>query len=141
VQDRRRHDRRRDATTERSTLAGVRILPGAARRRGHAAAGLRAQRRRATSAQDVGVNVNAIRTTGAFGAAPAKVRKLTRTYDLVTTQNHHTISGELLQQQYKQRVDSLIREADLEHYREHPKFATEHSHGDVGLQLFEEPIK
>jgi MoCo/4Fe-4S cofactor protein with predicted Tat translocation signal len=91
--------------------------------------------------QDVGVNVNAIRTTGAFGAAPAKVRKLTRTYDLVTTQNHHTISGELLQQQYKQRVDSLIREADLEHYREHPKFATEHSHGDVGLQLFEEPIK
>ncbi|OGC95759.1 MAG: hypothetical protein A2W25_09010 [candidate division Zixibacteria bacterium RBG_16_53_22] len=66
-------------------------------------------------ADDVGFNAYLLRVS----SAPCFDRGLTiagtgQTYKIVTTQNHHSMEGR-----------PIIREATLEHYREHPAFANE----------------
>jgi MoCo/4Fe-4S cofactor protein with predicted Tat translocation signal len=89
----------------------------------------------------VGFNAYALRTTSTLGfAAGATVTGTGNSYQLVTTQNHHAVKGEMLQEMYHERVGDLVREAELDAYRHDPKFANHSSHGNVELQLFEDPI-
>ncbi len=76
----------------------------------------------------VGHNAGAIRTTAGFWyAAGAKVSKTGRKYDLSTTQEHFSMEGR-----------PLVREASLEHYKEHPEFTKHAVHDEELFSLFQE---
>ncbi|MEE8452187.1 MAG: TAT-variant-translocated molybdopterin oxidoreductase [Thermoguttaceae bacterium] len=71
----------------------------------------------------VGVDVYPLRTSDAMDFAPGLVIKPTgKKFPLATTQDHFAIDTVGLKQRAA-RVPTLVREATLEHYREHPDFA------------------
>jgi molybdopterin-containing oxidoreductase family iron-sulfur binding subunit len=66
-------------------------------------------------ADGVGFNAYPLRQSDApFFDRGLKVEPAGRTYKIVTTQNHHSMEGR-----------PIIREATLDHYKEHPDFANE----------------
>ncbi len=73
----------------------------------------------------VGVNVYPLRTSKAqFYTNEATVKTTRRRVKLATTQDHHAIDVEKLgSREVQRRLPALVREADLEHYKEHPDFA------------------
>jgi molybdopterin-containing oxidoreductase family iron-sulfur binding subunit len=83
-----------------------------------------------------------IRTSEAMSqAGGATITKTGGSYELATTQDHHTIdvvtvAGRSIQD----RLPTLFREADLEEYRHHPKFAKHRTHVVHRLSLFEEDL-
>lgn len=72
--------------------------------------------------QGSGFNAYTLRTSGALhGGAGLKLTKTGATYKLATTQDHFamdTVGAEEIQK----RVPGLVRQGDLEEYREHPEF-------------------
>jgi molybdopterin-containing oxidoreductase family iron-sulfur binding subunit len=77
--------------------------------------------------QGVGHRVEGLRTTASFGfAANVQVTKAGGTYELVTTQEHHTMEGR-----------AIVLEATLEHYQHHPDFAKHAVHAPPsGMSMF-----
>jgi len=61
-----------------------------------------------------GFNANIIRTTDNKHISPVEISKGTGTYQLVTTQEHHSMEGR-----------PIVREAPIEEYRKEPEFAKE----------------
>lgn len=78
--------------------------------------------------EGVGHNAGLVRTSEGFSfASGATVRKLGQKYQLVTTQNHHSMEGR-----------PIVREATLTQYREHPTFAPEAVEHPPLFSLFKE---
>ena len=72
--------------------------------------------------QGVGVDVYPLRPHDApHGGRGVTVRKTGDTHALACTQDHHAIDP-IGYQERESRVGSLVREGELEHYREHPEF-------------------
>ncbi|NNM27009.1 MAG: 4Fe-4S dicluster domain-containing protein, partial [Phycisphaerales bacterium] len=70
-----------------------------------------------------------LRTTRTMGAASATIAKASGHYPLAGTQDHHTIDAESVGGRgVQKRLPSLFREASLDHYREHPRFAHDAEH-------------
>ncbi len=70
-----------------------------------------------------GFNAYTLRTSDALhGGDDLQLRKTGGTYKLATTQDHHAMDtvGEA---EIQKRVPGLIRQGDLEEYKEHPEFA------------------
>jgi len=93
-------------------------------------------------AKGVGWNAYALRTSGAMdlalGATVAGVVKVERRKwpaEVVTTQDHHPV-GKVGEDETAKRVPMLVREADLDYYREHPDFARHMVHQPESGQLF-----
>ncbi|MDY7110410.1 MAG: TAT-variant-translocated molybdopterin oxidoreductase [Planctomycetota bacterium] len=83
-----------------------------------------------------------LRTSEAMSfAGGATITKTGGRYELVTTQDHHTIDVETIAgRSIQQRLPSQFREADLEEYRHHPNFAKHRTHVTHRLSLFEENL-
>jgi MoCo/4Fe-4S cofactor protein with predicted Tat translocation signal len=74
----------------------------------------------------VGHNVAPLRTTDAFHIATGVgVKKTGATYQLVTTQEHHSMEGR-----------PIVLEATLDHYREHPEFTHHAVHLPEMISMF-----
>ncbi len=87
----------------------------------------------------VGVDVNAIRTWQHRDiAVGAKLESVDRNYDLATTQDHHAIDR-LGLEEIGHRVGELVREASLDHYREHPDFVQHAQHEVDSPPLWSQP--
>ena len=72
--------------------------------------------------KNVGHDVYAIRPQDALHGGPGlAVRKTGRAYPLSCTQDHHAIDPTGYQER-ERRTGSLVREADLDHYLDHPDF-------------------
>ncbi len=72
-----------------------------------------------------GFNAYSLRTLGAPGFdSGARLEKAGRNIRLATTQDHHTVD-ELGKRVREERVPTIVREATLEEFREHPDFARE----------------
>ncbi|MFG0251506.1 MAG: TAT-variant-translocated molybdopterin oxidoreductase [Phycisphaerales bacterium JB038] len=90
---------------------------------------------------EVGFNAYSLRTTASLGfATGAAVAKSGNRYQLVSTQNHHAMQPGTLREMYNERIGDLVREAELDVYRHDPQFAHHGGHGNVELQLFEDPV-
>jgi MoCo/4Fe-4S cofactor protein with predicted Tat translocation signal len=76
--------------------------------------------------QGTGHRAEGLRTTTAFHiVSDVVVRKTGATWELVTTQEHHTMEGR-----------PIVREASLEHYREHPEFVEHAEHLPEMITMF-----
>jgi len=74
-------------------------------------------------------------------AGGATITKIPGSYELATTQDHHTIDVETVAgRSIQDRLPALFREADLEEYRHHPDFARHRTHVVHRLSLFEEDL-
>ena len=72
-----------------------------------------------------GVGFDTYRLRGSdapWGGAGVTVTPTGTTYELASTQDHHAIDSRGFQER-ERRVGALIRQTDVEHYREHPDFA------------------
>lgn len=67
-----------------------------------------------------GFNGYAIRTVAGMGFGAVDARKGSGTYQLVTTQEHHTMT-----EPFTGKERPIVRQATMEHYREEPEFAKE----------------
>ncbi len=89
-----------------------------------------------TNCGRVGVNVGhkaeALRTTAGFHAAAVTARKTGEKYELVTTQEHHTLEEPITG---LKRTDIVI-EAPIEEYRKEPHFIHAAKHGPEVADLF-----
>ena len=92
---------------------------------------------------DVGVNVNTLRATGNMWVVPDIQAEATGDdYQLASTEHHHAVETDMLQEMLDTRVDKLVREADsLEKFKQHGE-STFHEHHavDVKLQQFDSPV-
>jgi molybdopterin-containing oxidoreductase family iron-sulfur binding subunit len=80
----------------------------------------------------VGHSVEPLRSTNAFYiAGGVQVRKAGGTYKLVTTQEHHTMVEPITG-----KARPIVREATLEHYREHPDVIGHMVHEPKMISLF-----
>ena len=87
----------------------------------------------------VGVNAYLLRTSGAMGfAAGLSIEPTGRKQPLAVTQDHHAIDQVGLRAR-AERVGQLVREATLEHYRQHPEFARHAVEHPPLESLWEEP--
>ncbi len=69
-----------------------------------------------------GFNAYTLRTTGALhGGQGLKLGKTGRTYKLAVTQDHHAMD-KVGSDEIQNRVPGLVRQGDLEEYKEHPEF-------------------
>ena len=84
----------------------------------------------------VGVDVYPVRTTRMPWSARAEVRATGRTHVLATTQDHHVVDT-LGKTEEELRSETLIREAEWSHYREHPDFAQHVVHVPEDVHLWE----
>jgi molybdopterin-containing oxidoreductase family iron-sulfur binding subunit len=86
----------------------------------------------------VGVNVYPLRTSSSMHlVAKVSVTPGIATYPLASTQDHHAIDT-VGYQRREQQVGQLVREAPLEHYREHPDFAQHMGHHPPLESLWQE---
>jgi len=84
-----------------------------------------------------GFNVYALRSAAAANIARgAKVTATGGRYALATTQDHHAMATKVGDVEVQRRVPELVREASLDHYKEHPDFARHVTHALPLLQLF-----
>jgi MoCo/4Fe-4S cofactor protein with predicted Tat translocation signal len=83
-----------------------------------------------------------LRTSEAMSfARGATITKTGGSYELVTTQDHHTIDVETIAgRSLQERLPTLFREANLAEYREHPDFVRHRTHVVHRLSLFEEDL-
>ncbi len=97
----------------------------------------------------VGFDVYPLRTTKAMGgmAGGITVENTGRTYPIVSTQDHHALETETLEERYQARLGEVLREGTFTEYQHHPKFAKhlgphvpKREGEDVPLQLFEPPV-
>ena len=89
-----------------------------------------------------GFNFYLLRTTGGMGfATGASIDRVSGSYTLAVTQQHHAIDS-IGGKGTQQRLPSLFREATLDEYRKNPGFANDHHHTGVHvphrLSLWEE---
>lgn len=76
--------------------------------------------------QGVGHRVEGLRTSETFGFAPAvEVKKAGGAYQLVTTQEHHSMEGR-----------AIVIEGTLDHYKSHPDFVQHAVHSPELVSLF-----
>ena len=69
-----------------------------------------------------GFNAYTLRASSALhGGAGLKLTRTGRTYKLATTQDHHAMD-QVGAQEIQKRVPGLVRQGDLEEYKEHPEF-------------------
>jgi molybdopterin-containing oxidoreductase family iron-sulfur binding subunit len=90
--------------------------------------------------QGAGFDFNPLRTTAAMGVRHGvTISPRSGTYTLATVQDHHTIDVDTVGGRgVQQRLPSLFREAELEEYRNDPKFAAHRTHVVHRLSLWEE---
>ena len=121
-----------------STAAPVVLVPGMAPRTVLATLGS-GRRFRGRICADAGFDFYGIRTSEAMSIAAGAVVRTDGRYDLATTQDHHAIDVETVGGKgIQERLPTLVREATLEHYREHPDFARHAVHVPHQLSLFSE---
>ncbi len=85
-----------------------------------------------------GFDVNPLRTSDAlFAATGVTVTKAGGQYLLATTQDHHYMRSQVGDRTTQERVERLIREADLNEYKSHPDFAAHVVHLPVVKPLWE----
>ncbi len=94
--------------------------------------------------QNVGFDTYAIRADGAYLQSRMRITRLGKSYELVTTQEHHLIDGIGVYGRDKRagkpgKSGYLIREASLEDYKADQKVFHRDVHGVVHLQLFDPP--
>ena len=88
--------------------------------------------------EPVGVDVYPLRTTATMHTAVATIVPTGEIYRLAGTQDHHAIDA-VGREATEKRAATLIRQATLEHYRQHPDFA-QHSDEHPPLKsLWKEP--
>jgi MoCo/4Fe-4S cofactor protein with predicted Tat translocation signal len=101
--------------------------------RGEAAGGL---------AANAGFGAHPLRTSKAmYLAVGATASKGTGTYDFAHTQDHGTVDAPVESipvNSIQERLPTIIREASLTHYKEHPDFAKHASHVAHRLSMWEE---
>ncbi len=89
-----------------------------------------------------GFDAYAVRTSDAlWTAVDAQIEKTRRRYALAHTQGHHAIHGvenAMSIQGQGERLPQLVREATIEHYREHPDFAKHTVHHPPLRSLWKE---
>jgi MoCo/4Fe-4S cofactor protein with predicted Tat translocation signal len=79
-------------------------------------------------ADGAGFDVEPLRSTGRDIVTGARVTGTGKTYELVGTQDHHAIDSTVGRESEQQRIDWLVREDTLAHYKEHPDFAKHRVH-------------
>lgn len=79
----------------------------------------------------VGHRVETLRTTSAFYVAPASISKAGGRYNLVTTQEHHTMVEPITG-----KTRPIVREATLAEYREHPNVIKHQVHEPDLVTMF-----
>ncbi len=85
-----------------------------------------------------GFNTYLLRTSGSpFTAADANIEPTGRKYTLASTQDHFTIEN-LGFNERQTRLHTLIREADVKHYEEHPNFAQHVGHAPKDVHLWKQ---
>ncbi|RMG45030.1 MAG: 4Fe-4S dicluster domain-containing protein [Acidobacteria bacterium] len=116
------------------------VLPGQAP--GAASVWLGFGRRAAGRVGDgVGADAYRLRTRAAAGfVSGVEVAKTGRREELAVTQLHWAIDARGRRERGR-RAEELIREATIEHYREHPDFAKHMGHHPPLVSLFSEPIE
>ncbi len=93
-------------------------------------------------ADGAGFNAYPMRTTGAPGfASGVSVKRTGETYPVATTQDHGSADAlvpNVPHDGVQERLPTLVREASLDEYREHPDFARHATHVVSRLSLWEE---
>jgi MoCo/4Fe-4S cofactor protein with predicted Tat translocation signal len=90
-------------------------------------------------AEGTGFDVNRLRPAASpWIVSGAKVTATGGHYPLATTQDHHAIRSKVGDQARAERVDVLVREATVAHYRAHPDFAKHAVHHLPLLSLWQE---
>jgi MoCo/4Fe-4S cofactor protein with predicted Tat translocation signal len=90
-------------------------------------------------AGETGFDTYALRPTDGRGfVTGAKVTATGKTYNLVGTQDHHAIDTKISREGEQERLGVIVREATLEHYREHPDFAQHAVHHPPLKSLWDE---
>ena len=93
----------------------------------------------ADDVEPVGVDVYPLRTTTSMTIATGVVLEPTGVpCALASTQDHHAIDT-VGRQGRERRLGSLVRQATLEHYRQHPEFARQVVHHPPLKSLWQEP--
>ncbi|HYO08930.1 MAG TPA: TAT-variant-translocated molybdopterin oxidoreductase [Tepidisphaeraceae bacterium] len=93
----------------------------------------------------VGFDVYPVRTANQWSAAlGGNVAKAGGTYKLATTQEHHIIdpvgfAGREARVGEKHKSGIVVRETTLAEFKQNPRSAHPHGHGDLRLQLFDPP--
>ncbi len=80
----------------------------------------------------VGHKAEALRTSAGFHSAAVTARKTGEKYELVTTQEHHTLEEPIT----GLRRNDIVVEAPIEEYRKEPDFLHAEKHGAVVADLF-----
>lgn len=95
-----------------------------------------------TIGANAGFNANPLRTTAALWIVPGVTAAANaRTYTFAHTQDHgvtEAVMPEVPAGSIQERLPTLLREASLEHYKEHPDFAKHATHVAHRLSLWEE---
>jgi MoCo/4Fe-4S cofactor protein with predicted Tat translocation signal len=87
----------------------------------------------------VGFNTYTLRTSDAMEvAAGAKVRRIRGKHTLAVTQDHHAMDSEVTRKERARRAPTIIREATVEEYKEHPDFAKHVVHHPPLVSLWDE---
>lgn len=89
-----------------------------------------------TIARGAGFDVYPLRTSGGMHWVRGSVKRVSGTYTLATTQDHHATESVVGVKERRRRVPELFREATLGEYKSHPDFVKHRVHALPLIQLF-----
>lgn len=94
------------------------------------------RREAGTIAHGAGFDAYPLRSSGGMNWTRGSVKRVSGSYDLSTTQDHHSIESSVGSQEKHRRIPELYREAPLSEYLHHGDFVKHRVHSLPLIQLF-----